>query len=142
VTTSQPTRHQTPVQSGRQSTLTLVRRGALAGVAASIGTTALAALARAAGVSLEVDDVAIPIAAFTWWTLVGAVLGILMARLLRSRGRFLVVSLVATGMSLVPPVALPDDAATSLVLVAAHLVAAAIIIPSLSRELTTSPPGV
>lgn len=62
-----------------------------------------------------------------------------MARLLRARRRFLVVTTVATGLSLIPPIALPDDAATKAVLVAAHLLAAAIIIPSLSRGLTTVP---
>ena len=40
-----------------------------------------------------------------------------MARLLRTRRRFLVVTVVATGLSLVPPIALPDDGATSAVLV-------------------------
>lgn len=97
----------------------------------------MAAIARAADVSLEVDAAAIPIAAFALWTLVGAALGVLMARLLRARRRFLVVTVVATGMSLIPPIALPDDSATKLVLVAAHLLAAAIIIPTLSRGLAT-----
>ena len=135
--TSQPTRQETQVQSGRPSTPALVRRGALAGAAASVGNTAGAAIARAAGVSLEVDAVAIPIAAFALWTLVGAALGALMARLLRVRRRFLVVTIVATGLSLVPAIALPDDAATKVVLVAAHLLAATVIIPILGLGLTT-----
>lgn len=130
---SQPAHHETPMQSGRPSTLALVRRGALAGAVAAVCTTAVAAIARAADVSLEVDAAAIPIAAFAWWTLVGAALGILLARLLRARQRFLAVTLVATGLSLIPAIALPDDAATRAVLVAVHLLAAAIIIPSLSR---------
>jgi hypothetical protein len=139
VTTSQATDHETQIQSGHPSTLALVRRGALAGAAASVGTTAVATIARAADVSLEVDGAVIPIAAFAMWTLVGAALGVLMARLLRVRRRFLVVTIVATGLSLIPPIALPDDTATKAVLVAAHLMAAAIIIPSLSRALTTVP---
>jgi hypothetical protein len=73
VTTSQPARQDTRIQSS-QSTLALVRRGALAGGAASVVTTAGAAIARAAGVSLEVDAAAIPVAAFALWTLVGAAL--------------------------------------------------------------------
>jgi len=138
VTTSQPTRQDTLTQSSL-STLELARRGAVAGVAASVVTTAGAAIARAAGVSLEVDAAAIPVAAFALWTLVGAALGVLMARLLHARRRFLVVTVVATGLSLIPPISLPDDAATKAVLVAAHLLAAAIIIPSLSRGLITTP---
>jgi hypothetical protein len=137
VTTSQPTHHDTHIRSAQPRTSALARRGALAGAAASVATTTGAAIARAAGVSLEVDDTAIPIAAFALWTLVGAALGVLMARFLRARRRFLVVTIVATGLSLVPPIALPDDLATRTILVAAHLVAAAVIIPSLSRGLTT-----
>ena len=62
-----------------------------------------------------------------------------MARLLRARRRFLIVTIVATGLSLIPAIALPDDAGTTAVLVAVHLLAAAIIIPSLSHGLTTVP---
>ena len=60
-----------------------------------------------------------------------------MARLIRARRRFLVVTVAATGLSLIPPIALPDDSATKAVLVAAHLLAAAVIIPLLSRGLAT-----
>lgn len=71
------------------------------------------------------------------WTVVGAALGVLMARLLRARRRFIAVAIVATGLSLIPPIALPVGAATKAVLVAAHLLAASIIIPILSQGLTT-----
>ena len=90
---------------------------------------------RAADVSLEVDGTAIPIPAFAWWTLVGAALGVVLARLLRERRRFVVVTTVATGLSLIPAIAAADDTATTAVLVASHLLAAAIIIPTLSRQL-------
>lgn len=139
MTTTQPTHHETHCQSGRPSTSALVRRGAPAGAAASLATTGVAAIAHAADVSLEVDTIAIPIAAFALWTLVGATMGVLMAWFLRARRRFLTVTTVATGLSLIPPIALPDDAATKVVLVTAHLMAAAIVIPSLSRGLTTVP---
>jgi hypothetical protein len=106
-----------------------------------VGTTAVAAIARAADVSLEVHATPIPIPAFALWTVVGAALGALMARLLRARRPFVVVALVATGLSLVPPMALPDDAATKAVLVAAHLLAASIIIPILSQALPVAASG-
>jgi hypothetical protein len=48
-----------------------------------------------------------------------------------------VLATVATGLSLLPAIAAPDDTATSVVLVTAHLLAAAIIIPALGRRLTT-----
>ena len=124
--------------SARPSTRRLVRSGALAGAIAAVCTTAVAAIASAADVSLEVDGTTIPIPAFAWWTLVGAALGVVLARFLRERRRFVVVTTVATGLSLIPAIAAPDDTATTAVLVAAHLLAAAIVIPTLSRQLRRS----
>ena len=133
--TPQPTRDEPDVQSDRPSTRRLVRGGALAGAIAAVCTTVLAATASAAGVSLDVDAKTIPIPAFAWWTLVGAALGVVLARLLRLRRRFVVVTTVAAGLSLIPAIAAPDDTATRAVLVGAHLLAAAIIIPTLSQRL-------
>ena len=52
------------------------------------------------------------------------------------RRRFVVVTTVAAGLSLIPAIAAPDDTATKAVLVGIHLLAAAIIIPPLSQRLT------
>jgi hypothetical protein len=134
-TSSHPALHPS-VQSTRPSTGRLVRSGAIAGATAAVCTTVVAAIARAADVSLHVDATAIPIPAFAWWTIVGAALGVVLARLLRERRRFVVVTTVAVGLSLIPAIAAPDDTATKAVLVAAHLLAAAIIIPALSQQLT------
>ena len=60
---------------------------------------------------------------------------VVLARLLRERRRFLVVTTVAVGLSLIPAVAAPDDTATKVVLVAAPRLAAAIMIPTLSQQL-------
>jgi hypothetical protein len=119
----------------RPSVSRLIRVGALAGAIAAACTTVAAAIASAADVSLEVDAVAIPILAFAWWTIVGAALGVALARVLHERRRFIIVTTVATGLSLIPAIVAPDDIATSAVLVGAHLLAAAIIIPPLSRQL-------
>ena len=54
----------------------------------------------------------------------------------RERRRFVAVTAVATGLSLVPAIAAPDDTATTAVLVGAHVLAAAIIVPPLSQRLT------
>ena len=133
------TPHHTPqapvVQSDRPSTRLLVRTGALAGAIAAVCTTVVAAIASAADVSLEVSDEPIPIPAFALWTFIGAAVGIVLARLLRERRRFVVVTTVAVGLSLIPAIAAPDDTATKAVLVGCHLLAAAIIIPTLSRRL-------
>jgi L-alanine-DL-glutamate epimerase-like enolase superfamily enzyme len=123
------------VQAARPGMWLLVRRGAVAGAIAAVVTTATAAIARSADVPLEVDGAAIPVAAFAMWTVIGAALGVVLARLLGDRRRFVMVTLAATGLSLIPPIALPDDVATKAVLVAAHLLAAGIIIPTLSQPL-------
>jgi L-alanine-DL-glutamate epimerase-like enolase superfamily enzyme len=133
--TSSATHHGPGVQSTRPSTRRLVRSGAVAGAVAAVCTAVVAAIARAADVSLEIDGTAIPIPAFAWWTIVGAALGVVLARLLRDRRRFVVVATVAVGLSLIPAIAAPDDTATKAVLVGIHLLAAAIIIPTLSRQL-------
>ena len=122
----------------RPSTRGLVRAGALAGAVAAVATTTVAAVATAADVPLEIEGEAIPIVAFAWWTVLAAVIGVVLARVLRDRRRFVVVTTVLVGLSLVPAIAAPDDTATKVVLVLAHLLAAAIIIPALSRELQSS----
>ncbi len=132
-----PTHDQPGAQSTRPSTRRLIRTGALAGAVAAVCTTVVAAIATAADVSLEVDATVIPIPAFAWWTMVGAALGVVLARLLHTRRRFVVATTIAAGLSLVPAIAAPDDNATKAVLVGTHLLAAAIIIPMLGQRLTT-----
>jgi peptidoglycan/LPS O-acetylase OafA/YrhL len=124
------------VRTPRPSTRRLVRTGVLAGAIAAVCTTAVAATASAADVVLEINGEAIPIPAFAWWTLIGAALGVVLARLLRERRRFVVVTTVAVGLSLIPAIAAPDDTATRAVLVGSHLLAAAIIIPTLGQRLS------
>jgi hypothetical protein len=118
------------------ATRDLVRTGALAGVLAAGGTTLVAVAASGADVPLEVDGQAIPASAFAWWTVIGAALGVLLARVLGDRRRFVVVASVLTALSLVPAVAGPDDTASRVVLVAAHLLAAAVVVPALARRLS------
>jgi hypothetical protein len=113
----------------------LIRAGAIGGVAAAVATMLVAAVARAADVSLEVDGEAIPIAGFATMTLLGAVLGVGLAIALKQRGRFIAVCSVLTAASLIPSIAQPDDTATKVVLVLTHLVAAAVIVPMLARQL-------
>ncbi len=116
----------------------LAPTGLLAGVVAAVGTTGVAAIARAADVDLEVDGSSIPLPAFALWTVVGAALGFVVARLLGDARRFVAVTLAITAVSLVPAIVLPDDTATKLVLVGTHLLAAVIVIPALSRRLAGS----
>jgi hypothetical protein len=117
-----------------------VRRATLrSGLVAAGATTALAAAAGAAGVPFEIDGEAIPVLGFAQLTLVGAVIGGLMAAALnrwttRSRRWFMAATVMLTALSCLPSVALPPDAATKIVLVATHVVAALIIVPVLAAQ--------
>jgi hypothetical protein len=116
----------------------LIRAAALGGVAGAVATMLVAAVARAADVSLEIDGKAIPVAGFATMTLLGAVLGFGLAVALKRRGRFVAVCSVLTAASLIPSITQPDDTATKVVLVVTHLVAAAVIVPMLARQLPAS----
>jgi len=115
----------------------VVPTAVLASAVAAAGTTGVAALARAAGVTFEVADTAIPLLAFGFWTVVGAVLGLLAALALRDRRRFVVLAVAGTAVSLVPAVVAPDDAATKAVLVVLHVLAAAVLGPAIAARLPT-----
>lgn len=113
---------------------------AVAGLGATIVVTVMAAVAKAADVPLEIDDGVIPLWGFIQLTLIGAVLGGLMAAgfdrwTTRTRAWFVATTIVLTVVSCVPSVAMPPDTATQVVLVATHVVAAAIIVPALARRL-------
>jgi hypothetical protein len=131
-----PTTQDTVGAAAPPSSRRLLQVGAFAGAAAALCTTIVAAIAIAAGVSLEIDAQAVPIAAFAWWTLVGAAVGVMLARFLRERRRFVAVTTILAGLSLIPAIAAPDHTATKAVLVGAHLLAAGIIIPTLGWRLT------
>ena len=117
-----------------------VRRAVLtSGAIAAVTTTAVAAAADAAGVPLAIDGETIPLHGFAQLTLVGAVLGGLMVGALNryspeSRRWFAPVAVLLTALSCIPSVALPPDAATKLVLIATHVLAAVIIVPALARQ--------
>jgi len=117
-----------------------LRRAALAsGAVAAVATTAAAAVADGAGVPVAVDGETIPLLGFAQLTLIGAVLGGFLAAALNRYGAqpqrtFVRAAVVLTVLSCVPSVALPPDTATKVVLVATHLLAAAIIVPVLARQ--------
>lgn len=121
------------------------RAGAAAGLAAAAATTAVAATARHFGVSFETaPGEAIPLLGFAQLTLVFTAVGIVIARAMARRARrprstFVRTTVVLTALSLVPDVLLHAGPATTLSLVATHLVAAAIVIPVLSAPLAPSP---
>ena len=132
--------------SGRTGSTHPFRRigiiGLVATLAAMVATAVAAALARAVGVDFEVPEggetiPVIGVAVVTgFFSLVGTVIA---AALLRwSAGpaeRFLWTAVTLTVVSLVPPVLSGANAATTISLVGLHLVAAAVMIPPLTRSL-------
>lgn len=117
-----------------------VRSAALAsGAIAAVATTAVAAVAEAAGVPLAIDGETIPLLGFAQLTLIGALLGGLIAAALNRYSTepqrwFTSAAVVLTALSCVPSVALPPDTATKVVLIATHVLAAAIIVPALAHR--------
>jgi hypothetical protein len=117
------------------------RTGALAGLAASVATSAFAALAHAAGVPLKVSGEAIPPVGFAQVTYVAVIVGTILAvvlahRAARPRHTFVSTTVVLTFLSIVPDALVDASVATKLTLALTHVVAAAIVIPTLASRLT------
>jgi len=119
----------------------LLRAGIVAGLVAAVATTAIAAIAHAAGVSLETaPGEQIPVLGFGQLTLFFTAIGVVIAAVLRRRARtpqatFVKVTVALTALSLMPDLMLSADSATKATLMATHLVAAAIVIPAVASRL-------
>ena len=118
--------------------------GLLATLAAMVATTLAAALARAVGVDFEIPDggEAIPLAGFAvvtgFFSVVGTVIAAGFLRWsVRPAERFVRTAGALLAISLVPPLLSGADTATTISLVGLHLVAATVMIPSLTRSLRT-----
>jgi hypothetical protein len=121
-------------------TVPMWRTGLFACVAAAVATTAVAAVGRSAGVSLEIDGEPIPLLGFTQLTLLFSAIGVLLAVALRRwaaspKRMFLTVTVVLTALSIVPDLLISATVSTRLTLIAAHLMAAAIVIPLVAGRL-------
>ncbi|GIE90101.1 DUF6069 family protein [Actinoplanes regularis] len=122
-----------------------IRRMLLAGLAAiavaGAATSAAAAGGRAAGISLDVSGESIPVAGFAMLTavfsLVGLVIAAVLARFARHPRRvFVRITVALTVLSLVPDLIADAAPATKVLLMATHLIAAAIVIPVVARRLS------
>jgi hypothetical protein len=128
--------------STRPRTRLVVGTGLLATLTAAVATTGVAALARAAGVDLEVpaDGETIPLSGIAFVTVACSLVGVALAAALhrwspRPARWFLRTTAPLTLLSLVPPLVSGAAAATAATLVVLHLVAAAVVIPVLARSL-------
>ena len=109
-----------------------------------VATTVAAALARAVGVDFEVPEggETIPVPGVAVVTGFFSVLGVVLAVALlrwsaRPAERFVQAALTLTAISLVPPLLAGASIATTVALIGLHLVAAAVMIPTLARSLRT-----
>ena len=131
-----------PARASHRSTAKQIRRtGAFAGLAASVATSTIAAVASALDVSLKVGGEAIPVIGFAQLTFVAAIIGTVMAVVMSHRARhprhtFVVSTIALTALSIVPDVIADAQTATKLVLALTHVVAASIVIPALASRLT------
>jgi hypothetical protein len=123
---------------------TLWLAGLASGAVAAVATTAVAGFADAIDHPLTVDGEMIPVLGFAQMTLIGAVIGVVLALVLRRRAHrpqrtFTVTTWVLTALSCIPSVAMGagDGAANAATLVATHVIAAAIVIPVLAARVPT-----
>ena len=132
--------------SRRTGSSQLLRRiavtGLVATLAAMVATAVAAALARAVGVDFEVPEggETIPVTGVAvvtgFFSLVGTVIAVALLRWsARPPERFLWTAVSLTAVSLVPPFLSGANAGTTAALLGLHLVAATVMIPTLTRSL-------
>jgi hypothetical protein len=116
------------------------RTGLKAGAVAAVATTAVAAVAQALDVPIEIAGEAIPLVGFAQLTLFFTVVGVLIAKGLvrwtqHPQAAFVRTAVALTALSLAPDLTADATSATKVTLMLTHLVAAAIIIPRMASRL-------
>lgn len=123
----------------------LIGTGIIAAFVTVAVTTLAAGLAQAVGVDFEVPDgdEVIPLSGVAvvtgFFSAVGVVIAVALRRWsARPAERFVWTAGGLTAVSLVPPFLAEANSATTITLVALHLIAAAVMIPSLARSLRSA----
>ena len=134
--TTTTVRSETSARPSRQ----LRRHGAVAGAVAAVATVGVAGAADAMGVPITVGGESIPLLGFAQLTLVATAIGVVLASVFarkasRPRHTFVTTTLALTALSFVPDVLADAQTATKFTLVLTHVVAAAIVIPTLASRL-------
>jgi Family of unknown function (DUF6069) len=117
------------------------KHGVVAAAVASATTSALAAVASAAGVSFaDTTGESIPVSGFAVLTMVFTLIGVAMAAVMARKARrpqstFVRTTIAMTLLSFVPDLTFGFDAASAATLISLHTVAAAIVVPTLARRL-------
>lgn len=138
ITTATTTAAQSPIRTSRRAVWTA---GLVSGAVASVATTVTAAVASAADAALTIDGEEIPLLGFAQMTMLGAVIGTVLAWAFskwasRPRRTFVATTVALTALSLVPDVVVNASTVTKLVLMATHVVAAAIVVPTVAKRLS------
>ncbi|MBE1489749.1 DUF6069 family protein [Plantactinospora soyae] len=133
----QGSRSGNPFAPARKS---LVKGGLVAIVVAAVATALIAFIADLAGISLVVMGAPLQLSGFAMLTVIFAGLGLILAVILartvrRPRTVFVRTTIALTVLSLVPDLLVPAGTLTRLLLMFTHLVAAAIVIPTIARRL-------
>lgn len=119
----------------------LLLHGSVATVAAAAATAVVAAGGQAVGFSTAVGGAPIPASGFAVMTLIFAVLGLVIAVGLRRfagrpRTAWIRTTVVLTALSFVPDLLVDAAGSTKALLIVTHVVAAAIVIPTVARRLS------
>lgn len=130
----------TTVPAVTARTGSLLGTGVAAAAVASAATAAVAGVGNAAGISLDLGGASIPLQGFAvltaFFSLAGLALAAVLSRTARHpRSTFVRTTVVLTVLSLVPDVIVDASTATKALLMLTHLVAAAIVIPTVARRL-------
>jgi amino acid transporter len=134
--------HSTPAPAAERRPVW--KHGVAAALVASVATTVLAGVASATGVSFaDTTGASIPIAGFAQLTLVFSLVGVGVAAVMarkarRPRPTFVRTAVALTALSFVPDLTFGFDAGSAATLIALHVVAAAIVVPTLARRLSST----
>jgi hypothetical protein len=133
-----PSRTVTPSRTARTAALAGV--GLLATAVASGATTAVAAAGSAAGISLDIAGEPIPVSGFAvvtaFFSVIGLAIAVVLSFTARNPRRAWVRTTVAlTVLSFVPDLIADAAPGTKALLMLTHLVAAAIVVPTVARRL-------
>ncbi|MGH3839896.1 MAG: DUF6069 family protein [Pseudonocardiaceae bacterium] len=139
--TTTRTATRTAVPGAAARTGSLIWTGVAAAAVASGATTIVAAAGHAAGISLDMGGAPIPVLGFAMLTVVFSLFGLALAAVLSRTARhphrtFIRTTVVLTAVSLIPDVLADATSTTRALLMVTHLVAAAIVIPSVARRLS------
>ena len=128
------------VGAGSGSRVRLWRAGLAYGAAAAAATCVLVLAARAGGADVAIAGEQVPLVGFAQLTMIGAVIGIGLAKAFARRARhprstFVRTTVALTALSVIPDFLVDATPGSMAALAATHVLAAVIIVPALATRL-------